>query len=81
MKRAMRRRPLQKRGQEGRPVSVSSLGLQVTGVGAASTASVNGLQSRPLSLFFLFFLLLVKITESAKTRFNKYKNNSKLLIS
>ena len=23
--------------------------------GAASTASVNGLQSRPLSLFFLFF--------------------------
>lgn len=34
-----------------------------------------------LEFIFSFFLLLAKITESAKTRFNKYKNNSKLLIS
>lgn len=46
----------------------------------ASVVSVKGPSRVGPQCFFLFFLL-AKLTESANMRLNKYKNNSKLLIS
>lgn len=74
------KRSLRDRGNEGKLESILSLawrclGDRFTSIGGKCKRVV---QSQPSSLF-LSFLLLAKLTESAKLRFNKYKNNSKLL--
>lgn len=83
VKMAIKRRSLWDRGNKGELESIPSLAWRCLGDRFASIGckSKRVFQRQPsLKFVCLFsFLLLAKLTESAKMRFNKYKNNSKLL--
>lgn len=77
---AMRRRSLQERENKRRLDQYQAWAWGC--LGTASVVSVKGpSRVNPGVASLSFFLLLAKLTKSAKTRFNKYKNVSKLLIS